>query len=199
MVTLCALGATVVTVGRAGAQAASESNFTIYVRSTAVGTEQVSVERSPDGITVTSTGRIGAPIDLLIRQYKARYDAAWKPLELTIDATLRGQASTLHTTVSGTTASTESIAAPGSEPVRRTDTIDAQALFLPNPFIAPYEAIAARAVGAPAGTTLFLYQPGQGSFTAVVGPAATERIQTIDRVIEVFPMLVEKARRLSPA
>jgi pimeloyl-ACP methyl ester carboxylesterase len=184
VVTLCALGATAVTVDRAGAQAPSESNFTIYVRSTAVGTEQVSVERSPDGITVTSTGRIGAPIDLLIRQYKARYDAAWKPLELTIDATLRGQASTLHTTVSGTTASTDLIAAPGSEPVRRTDTIDAQALFLPNPFIAPYEAIAARAVGAPAGTTLFLYQPGQGSFTAVVGPAATERIQTIDRMIE---------------
>jgi fermentation-respiration switch protein FrsA (DUF1100 family) len=169
--------------GRAAAQSGQESSFTIYIRSVAVGTEQVAVERSASGHTITSTGRIGAPIDLVIRQFTARYDPEWKPIELTIDGTVRGQASTLHTTVSGTTASTEITGAAGTPPVRRSDTIDAQALFLPNPFIAPYEAVAARAAAATAGTTLFLYQPGQGSFTAIVGAGATERIQTVDRVI----------------
>jgi uncharacterized protein len=181
---LVALAAVAAVGTGAAAQTPSESAFTIYVRSAAVGTEQVSVAHAADGWTITSTGRIGAPIDLVIRQFKLRYDDAWKPLELTIDAALRGQPSVLKTTVSGTTAASEVAGAPGTEPVRRTDTIDPQAILLPNPFIAPYEAVAARARTAAAGTTLFLYQPGQGSFTALVGQSSTERIQTVDRVIE---------------
>jgi uncharacterized protein len=169
--------------GRAGAQASAESTFNIYIRSTSIGTEQIAVERSADGWTITSSGRVGAPIDLLIRQFKARYDVDWKALELTIDATARGQASTLHTTVSGTIATTELSGTPGAEPLRRTDTIDAAAVLLPTPFIAPYEAVAAKVRTMAAGTTVFLYQPGQGSFTAIVGESATERIQTVDRVI----------------
>jgi len=179
--------ATAILVGGAGsratAQTPQESAFTIYIRSNAVGTERISVVRSAAGITITSTGRIGAPVDLVIREFKARYDASWKPLELTIDASVRGQGSTLHTTVSDTTAATELTGAPGSQPLRRTDTVDAQALFMPNPFIAPYEAVAARAAAAPSGTALSLYQPGQGSFTAVVGESASEQIQTVERVI----------------
>jgi pimeloyl-ACP methyl ester carboxylesterase len=120
---------------------------------------------------------------VVIRQFTARYDPQWHPLELTIDATIRGQVSSLHTTVNGTSATTEMTGAAGA-PLSTTDTIDPQALFLPNPFIAAYEAIAARTVGAPEGTTLMLYQPGQGSFTALVGASAPERIQTVDRVIE---------------
>lgn len=170
--------------GRASAQSGAESTFTIYMNSTPVGTEKVSVERDAQGWTISSTGRIGGPVDLVIRQFTARYDPTWKPRDLTIDATMRGQASVLRTSVSGTTATTELTGAPGSQPLRRTDTIDAQALFLPNPFIAPYEALAARVRTAPAGTTLVLYQPGQGSFTALVGATVPERIQTVERVIE---------------
>ena len=147
------------------------------------GPSDLGLAQSCDGFTITSTGRIGAPIDLVIREFKARYDASWKPLELTIDASVRGQGWTLHTTVSDTTAATELTGAPGTQPLRRTDTVDAQALFMPNPFIAPYEAVAARAAAAPSGTSLSLYQPGQGTFTAVVGESATEQIQTVERVI----------------
>ena len=184
LVALLAVVAIGASTGRASAQNASESNFTIYIRGTAVGSEQVSVARTADGWTITSGGRIGAPVDLIIREFKARYDASWRPLELSIDATIAGQASTLRTTVSGSTATTELTGAPGAEPLRRTDSIDPQALFLPNPFIAAYEAIAARTLTAAAGSTLFLYQPGQGSFTAIVGESTTERIQTVARVID---------------
>jgi uncharacterized protein len=169
--------------GRASAQPAAESTFTIYIRSTPVGSERVSVERSNDGYTISSTGRIGPPIDLVIRQFRARYDTSWKPLELTIDASVRGVESKLHTTVSGTSAASEATGAPGAAPVTGTDVIDLQAVFLPSPFIAPYEAVAARAATAARGTTLLMYAPGVGSFSAIVGEAATERIQTVDRVI----------------
>ncbi|MFN7916081.1 MAG: alpha/beta fold hydrolase [Vicinamibacterales bacterium] len=170
--------------GRVSAQSSPDSAFTIYVRGAVVGNETVTVQESPDGWTVTSTGRMGAPVDLQIRQFRARYDRNWRPLDLTIDATLRGQPSFLSTTISGTTASNELAGAPGTERVRRTDTIAADAVLMPNPFIAPYETIAARVRTAPEGTTLSLYQPGQGSFSGIVGPSAPERLQTVDRLIE---------------
>ncbi len=170
--------------GRANAQTAAESTFNIYIRSTQVGTESVTVARGPDGITITSNGRLGPPINVVTRQLKARYDSTWKPLELTIDASFSGQDSTLLARVSGTTATVDVAASADAAAARRTtNTIDEQALFLPNPFIGPYEAVSARAANATPGTTLFLYQPGQGSFTAIVGEAVQERIQTVDRVI----------------
>ena len=99
---------------RASAQPARESTFTIYIRSTPVGTERVSVERSADGFTIASTGRIGPPVDVVVRQFKARYDGSWKPVELSIEVTIRGVESTLHTTVSGTTATSEASGGPGN-------------------------------------------------------------------------------------
>ncbi len=184
MAGLLASAALLAPAGRAAAQPPQESAFTILVRGTAVGNEQIAVQESPEGWTITSTGRFGPPLDLILRQFKARYDREWRPLELTIDATLRGQPSFLATTVAGTTASSELAGAPGTERVRRTDTIDPAAILMPNPFVAPYEAVAARLRTAAPGTSLSLYQPGQGSFTGVVGASSTERIQTVDRVIE---------------
>lgn len=166
------------------AQSPQESAFTIFVRGAAVGNELVSVQQTPDGWVIASTGRLGPPIDLLIRQFRVRYDREWRPLELSIDTSLRGQPSSLTTLVTGTTASSEISGAPGTERVRRADTIDASAILLPNPFIAPYEAVAARLRTAEPGTTLFFYQPGQGQVTAIVGVSTTERIQTVDRIIE---------------
>jgi uncharacterized protein len=181
LLTLATTAALAVGHRDAWAQSPATSNFSIFVRSTPIGTEQVTVAQGADGWTITSTGRVAAPIDLLIRQFRARYDASWHPLELTIDATLRGQASTVSSTVSGATATTRLSGPAGA--VERADTIHEQALFMPSPFIAPYEALAARVRTADTGTTLFLYQPGQGSFTALVGESATERIQTVERLI----------------
>ena len=169
--------------GRADAQTSPASHFNISISGTSVGSEDVSVERGPDGWTITSSGRITAPSELVLRQFTARYDTGWRPLELTLEATVRGTLSTLHTTVTGTSASTELSSAVPGEPILRTDTVDGQAILLPNPFIAPFEAVAARLQTADAGSTLFLYQPGQGSFTAIVGASAPERIQTVERVI----------------
>jgi len=167
-----------------GAAQTPESSFTIFVRGTAVGTEQTTVETTAEGMMVSATGRLNAPMDLVLRQFRARYDREWHPLELTVDATARGVPSFLSVTVSGTSAAIEIAGPPGTERVRRTEQVDPQAIFLPNPLIAPYEVIAARVRTAAPGTALTIYQPAQGSFTATVGASTTERIQTVDRVIE---------------
>jgi uncharacterized protein len=166
------------------AQIPSTTTFTflVFFRSSPIGNEQVSVEKGANGWSITGSGRIGAPFDLITRQLRARYDADWKPLELTLDATLRGQAATIHTVVNGTTAQTESTPL-GAAPVSKSDPIDARAVLLPNPFVAPYAALAARLQTAEPGSKISIYLPGQGSFDVEVGGSTTEHIMTLDRTI----------------
>src|SRR6478735_7935988 len=140
IVAVAALGlGSATTTTRAQGPSSSTSTFLVFFRSTPVGNEQVAVEKSANGWSITGSGRVGAPFDLIIRSLQARYDADWKPVELTLDATLRGQAATVHTLVNGTTAQTETTPF-GAAPVTKSDQIDARAVLLPNPFVAPYEA-----------------------------------------------------------
>lgn len=160
----------------------ASSTFLVFFRSMPVGSEQVALGKAADGWTILSSGRVGAPFDLVVRSLQARYDADWKPLELTLDATLRGQAVTLHTTVTGTTAQTQTTPF-GAAPVSKSDQIDARAVLLPNPFVAPYEALAARLKTAEPGSKISVYQPGNGSFDVEVGGSTTEHIMTVERTI----------------
>ena len=155
-----------------GAQApppstAAASSFTVFFRSVRIGSEEIAVGRSADGWTITSTGRIGAPIDVVTRRLQIRYDPDWKPLELTIDATSRGQALSVHTTVSGTTA-TSALTRAG-QAAEKSDTIAADAVLLRNPFFAAYEAVAARLKTAAIGSTIPAYGVPQISVTIRVG------------------------------
>jgi hypothetical protein len=169
-------------VPRAQAPSSATSTFLVFFRSSPVGNEQVAVEKSANGWSITSSGRVGAPFNLIVRSLKARYDADWKPVELTLDATLRGQTATIHTVVNGTTALTDTTPF-GATPVSKSDSIDARAVLLPNPFVAPYEALAARFRTAEPGSRISIYQPGQGSFDVEVGGSTTEHIMTVERTI----------------
>jgi pimeloyl-ACP methyl ester carboxylesterase len=165
----------------ARASSAEVSSFTIFVRGVPIGSEQVSVERTADGWTIGGTGRIGAPLDIVTRMLQVRYDPAWKPLELTIDATTGGQPTTLRTVVAGTSARSEMNT--GGAASDKTDTVDDASILLPNLFFAPYEALAARLNTAQAGATLPVYIAPLGATTIAVGAAVQEQIQTVDRII----------------
>jgi len=183
---IAAVGAIVVAGASASLRAqpspSSSATFLVFFRSTPVGNEEVRVQKSASGWSITSSGRVGAPFDLIVRSFQARYDSDWKPVELTADATLRGQAATLHTVVSGTTAQTETTPF-GAAPVSKSDQIDPRAVLLPNPFVAPYEALASRLNTAEPGTKISIYQPGQGSFDVEVGGSTVEHIMTVERTI----------------
>lgn len=180
---MCSLAVLATTAAPVTAQSPAQSNFTIYLNSAQVGTEQITVTQDANGWTISETGRFGAPLDLVIREFTARYDKDWHARELTIDSSVRGQTSTIHATVSGGSVTAELSGGPGTTPQQRVEAVDPEALFLLNPTMAPFEAVAARLQTATQGTTLKLFQPGQGSLTGLVGPSTTERIQTVDRVI----------------
>jgi len=163
-------------------QEAGAFTFTTFLRGAPIGTEQVALTRTADGWTIAGTGRLGAPLDIVGRRVQVRYTADWRPIELTFDATVRGQAQTIRTTVQGTTAT--SAISTGGQTTEKTDTIDAAAvLILPGGFFSPYEALAARLRSAAPGTDIPIYSVPGVSFSGRVGESTTEQIQTTARLI----------------
>ena len=168
------------------------SSFTIFLKGVPVGSEQIGVTRTADGWTILSSGRIGAPIDVVARRVQVRYTPDWKPVELMVDATIRGQAQSLHTSIEGTTAKNE--ISVGSQPTEKSDTIDANAILLPSPFFGPYEALSARLKTAAPGSTIPAYAAPQFALTIQVGDSSPEQIQTPGQVIRAHRTHVTLAR-----
>jgi pimeloyl-ACP methyl ester carboxylesterase len=163
-------------------QESGASSFTIFLRGAPIGAEQIALTRSADGWTIVSTGRLGAPIDVVARRIEAHYTADWKPLELSFDGTVRGRLQTAHAVVGGTTVRTDGIT--NGQTIQRTDPIDPNALLvLPSSFFGPYEALAARLRAAAAGSDIPAFGPPSLTFSIHVGDTAAEQIQTTSRLI----------------
>ena len=161
---------------------AGATNFTIFLRGAPIGSEQIAVSRTATGWTIASSGRLGAPIDVIARRLQVRYTPEWRPIEFTLDGTVRGQPQTLRTSIEGTTAKSQmTIAGQASE---KSDTIDAAALLLlPNSFFGPYEALAARLRTAAPGSEIPAYLVPQATMSIRAGESAPEQIQTASRVV----------------
>jgi pimeloyl-ACP methyl ester carboxylesterase len=163
-------------------QDAGATSFTIFLRGAPIGSEQVALSRTATGWTIVSTGRLGAPIDVVARRLQVRYTPEWRPLEFTLDGTVRGQPQTVRTVVDGTIAKTESVVA--GQRTEKSDTIDPSALlFLPATFFGPYEALAARLKTAAPGSEIPAYLVPQTSITIRAGESSAEQIQTSARVV----------------
>ncbi len=162
--------------------AGTARTFNIYIQSRQIGTEEISVTRTPQGWTIASSGRMGLPFDVTSRHLEIKYDGDWKPLELTLDATVKNLPARLRTVVAGGSA-TSAFTAFG-QPQEHVEEIDPDAVLLPDPFFAPYEAVSARLRTAPQGSMMSLYAAPAGSIVATVGETTTERIQTVQRLIE---------------
>src|SRR6185295_14090765 len=156
------------------------SNFVVFLRAERIGNEDIVVTRTADGWTIGSAGRIGPPIDLEARQVIVRYTADWKPIELRIDASVRGQALKMQMAVSGQSATTT--VTQGDATNTRTDPIPEDAILMPNPFFGPYEVLAQRLRTATVGTVLQGYVTG-AAFQIEVGQSSDETIQTAADIV----------------
>jgi len=163
-------------------QEAGATSFTIFLGGAPIGTEQIAVNRLAAGWTIASTGRLGAPIDIVARRLQVRYTPEWRAVELTLDATVRGQAQTIRTVVEGTTAKSDLVVA--GQATGKTDTVDPDALLLlPTGFFSPYEALAAHLRTAAAGSEMPVYLVPQGSIRVRIGESSGEQIQTAARMV----------------
>ena len=161
---------------------AGATNFTIFLRGAPIGTEQIALTRTASGWTIASSGRLGAPIDVVARRLQVRYTPEWRPVEFTLDGTVRGQPQTIRTTFDGTTGKSQ--ISIGGQATEKSDPVDATAVvLLPNSFFGPYEALASRLRTVPAGTEIPAYLIGQMSISIRAGESTPEQIQTASRVV----------------
>jgi pimeloyl-ACP methyl ester carboxylesterase len=162
--------------------AAQSATFHIFAQGQPVGSETSTVAVTDDGWKVTSTGSIKAPVALTIRTAEVTYDKQWRPKALLLDAQLRGQASTIKTTFTGTQAASEIVQEERS--FQKTDTVDAQTIVLPNLVFGSYEALAARLSTAAPGTSFRVYVAPQTEIDVKLGAVSTERVSAPGRSFE---------------
>jgi hypothetical protein len=164
-------------------QEANATTFAIFLRGAPIGSEQISVTRIADGWTISSTGRMAPPVDVVARRVQVRYTSDWRPLEFSFDGTARTQPQSIHTVVEGATARSDITA--GEKTAQKTDAIDPASLLLAtSSFFGPYEALAVRVRGASAGTVIPAYAEGpMVPFTITVGDSFGEQIQTTSRLV----------------
>ena len=151
--------------------ATREERFTVFLRGAVVGSETIAVTRETNGWTIISTGRLNAPLDITLHRLNLHYTTDWKPLEMTLDTTIRGQSQTIHTTFSGTTATSE--VTIGGVP-RSVTSRPAPRFLLPSPFFAPFEALAARLRTVAPGSTIVAFLPTETELIVSVGDSMQE-------------------------
>jgi pimeloyl-ACP methyl ester carboxylesterase len=167
--------------GDVAAQSTVSHTFRVFVRGNDTGIEEVTVLESSDGWTLRGSGRLGAPVSLSMDFWEARYDRAWKPIELTINLTESAKKWTVHTTFNGTTASSD-ITQEG-QIQRRTSTVAADTVVLPNLIFGAYEALAARLAAEKVGSQLEVFIAPQNALPAIVHSVTDETIKTPARTI----------------
>jgi pimeloyl-ACP methyl ester carboxylesterase len=165
----------------AAAQTTAAHTFRVFVRGVDTGIEEVTVLESADGWTLRGSGKLRAPVNLAMDFWEARYDRAWKPIELTINLTESAKRWSVHTTFKGTTASSD-ITQEG-QVQRRNSTVATDTVVLPNLIFGAYEALAARLAMEKIGSQLQVFIAPQDALSALVHNVTDETIKTPGRVI----------------
>ena len=157
------------------------ATFKIFIRGADIGSEEVTVLQTPDGWILRGSGRLASPLDVTIRFWETRYDPAWRPREFTLDVAAKSDEQSVHTTFAGTSAASEITRA--GQTIKKTDTVAADAVVLPNLIFGAYEALAARLATANAGTEFRVYNAPQGEIALRVARVFDETIQISNRTI----------------
>lgn len=162
----------------ARAQAPDDTHkLLVFLNGTSIGSEESVIRRSADGWTVSGSGSLSPPLDLVTRRMLVRYDADWKPTELTIDATARGSAFAVQTRFADTKA-TSNVTQLGQS-TQKTDTVSPDTIVLPNLFFSSYEALSMRlAALGPAETTIRVYVAPQAEIPVTVKALDPHTIET---------------------
>ena len=167
--------------GSAAAQAPASHTFRIFVRGVDMGIEEVTLVESADGWTLRGSGKLRAPVNLAMDYWEARYDRAWKPIELTINLTESAKRWTVRTTFAGTSASSD-ITQDG-QVQRRTSTVAPDTIVLPNLIFGAYEALAARLATTTPGSQLQVFIAPQDVLSATIHRVTDETIKVAGRTI----------------
>jgi uncharacterized protein len=135
--------------------AAKPIGYTIFLRGTPVGREEVSVREDATGTTITAQGRLGAPLNVVTRRAEMKYTADGAPERFSLEGTANGADVVVRTSFVNGTAQTEGH--QGTATIATSHPFSPQAVVLPNGVFSLYAALADRLSRVTAGAELKAY------------------------------------------
>ena len=170
-----------------------EATFTVFVKGTDVGREQVNLARSGTQWIISSTGRLG---DFTLSRFELKYAADWQPIELRVEGTQAGKEPkqlVLATSFALTSAINE-ITQNGATSAK-TDQITARTIVLPSNVFAGYEALAARLANARLGEEIATYVAASGEVKVTVKGMTDEAVTTPAGIVKTrkYELIVQSA------
>jgi dienelactone hydrolase len=158
--------------------------YAVFLKGTPIGRELVAVNRDENAITITTQGRMLAPLDVTLRKAEFRYRSDWTPSAFSVDATVNDNLLQLRTTFADGQAATEGVA-PGQQ-VSAAHAVAPRTLIHANGIFASYIALAHRLVeDSEEGAEFRVYLVPQAEITVRVKAIHRERMQIATNVFDV--------------
>ena len=165
------------------APAARASGYTVFLRGTPIGREDVTIRDDGSGLVITAQARRGPPAVTASGTSEIRYSADGAPVSLLLESTNEGREYNIRTKFTENSAVSEGSQA--GVPVSKTDTISPRTIILPNGFFGAYAAVARRISTLAAGAELRGYIAPAGEVAIRVAAVNAQRIQTGALTIDV--------------
>ncbi len=168
-----ALG-TVVTAQQAPPPGAT--GYTVFLRGSPIGHEDVTVRTDATGISITSEGRASLPEPTIIRRAEARYSPDWTTQSFVLEASVNGGEVTARSAFGDGVVRTQGV--QGGTAFTREHKAAAQTIVLmPNAFFGGWEAITRRVTSATGPVDLRAYVIPQAELGLRVAAVTNERMQ----------------------
>jgi len=174
--------------GLAAAQPQAATNkvtgYAVFLRGTAIGRELVTFHRDQTAITITTQGRLLAPLNVNIRTAEFKYQPDWTPVSFNLDATVNGGLLQLRTTFADEKASTDGVG--GGQNISAAHQVARKTLIHANGVFTSYVALARRlAENSEPGAEFKVYVVPQVEVTVRVKAIRSEQIQIGTTVLDV--------------
>jgi len=162
---------------------AKPTGYTVFLRGTAVGREEVTVREDATGTTITVQGRLGAPLNVVTRRAEMKYTADDTPERFTLDGSANGADVSVRTSFVNGTAQTEGN--QGTAKIATSHQLSPKAVVLPNGVFSLYAALADRLSRVTAGAELKVYILPLAEIGVRVVSDQPERIQVGTAFLDV--------------
>jgi len=151
------------------------TGYTIFLRGTQVGREDLTVREDATGTTITAQGRLNAPLNVITRRAEVKYSPDGSPERFVLEGSANGSDVSVRTSFANGTAQTEGN--QGTNKIATSHPVSPQAVVLPNGIFSLYAALADRLSRVTAGAELKAYILPLGEIGVKVVSDQPERIQ----------------------
>ena len=160
------------------------TGYAVFLRGSPIGREAVTFTRDQNAITITTQGRMLAPLNVTVRSAEFKYTPDWTPSAFTLDATVNGTLLQLRTAFANGQAATEGTAA--AQTVSVTHPVVPKTLIHANGVFASYVALGRRLIeNSEEGAEFSVYVVPQAEITVRVKAIHRERMQIGTSILDV--------------